>query len=66
MKQQKPTTPSRPDPNAKNEPAKRIQPAGKDDVRQHREEGSRDPKRASDAQRRQGESDDVGNANEEA
>jgi hypothetical protein len=66
MKQPKPT-PTRPDPDAKNEPAKRIETGGPDDVRQAREEGARSPGRARDAQARQDESDDdVTNANEEA
>jgi hypothetical protein len=69
MKQHKPTTPSRPDPNAKNEPAKRTPTSGRDDVRQAREEGTgRNQKRAKDAQVRQSSSDDddVRNAEEEA
>ena len=67
MKQQKPTTPSRPDPNAKNEPAKRVPESDRDDVRQAREEGSgRNQKRARDAQARQTNDDDVRDAPEEA
>jgi hypothetical protein len=67
MKQQKNTKPSRPDPNAKNEPAKRIPTSGRDDVRQANEEGTgRNPKRAHDAQVRQSSDDDVRDASEEA
>jgi hypothetical protein len=66
MKRQK-RTPQRPDPKAKNEPAKRMKTGEVDDVREAPEEGTgRDPACARGAEARQDDTDHPGHANEEA